>query len=58
MRKLKEYALYYDDELIIIGTIKELSKYMGLTEDSTRQLVSPSKQKISRKKIIKIEGEY
>lgn len=40
MRKLKEYALYYDDEFIKIGTIKELAKYMGLTEDSTRQLVS------------------
>lgn len=31
MRKEVMYALYYGDELLTVGTKKELAKYLGVT---------------------------
>ena len=32
MKKIKEYALYKGDELLAIGTIKEIAKNQGVKE--------------------------
>ena len=40
-----EYALYKGDELIIIGTIKEIADYLGIKEDSVRFYNTPSYKK-------------
>lgn len=31
---MKEYALYKDDEFIVIGTLKEIALYLGITYDT------------------------
>ena len=61
MRKPVEYALYKGDELITIGTIKEIAEEMGVQEHTIRFYQSPSykrRGKNNRKVLIKIEGDY
>ena len=35
-RKPKEYALYKGDKFLAMGTVKELAKKMGITENTIR----------------------
>lgn len=31
---MKEYAIYKDDKFIVIGTLKEIALYLGITYDT------------------------
>lgn len=57
MKKLNEYALYYGDEFKMLGTVKEIAEYMGVTIKTVRGMQAPSKQKKSKRIIVKIEEE-
>lgn len=35
-RIAKEYACYRGDEFLVIGTLQEIAKYLGITYDSLR----------------------
>lgn len=59
-RKPVEYALYKGDELIMVGTIKEIAEEMGVQEHTIRFYQSPSykrRGKNNRKVLIKIEED-
>lgn len=51
---MKEYALYNDDEFIIIGTIKEIADELGVKEQIIKRLSYPSIQKRSKRVLIEV----
>lgn len=60
----KEYALYKGEELLIIGTIKEIAKYLGVTEKTVFFYQTPSYLKRNSKSrfgnykvLVKLEGD-
>lgn len=44
-KKIKEYALYKDDELLALGTIKEIANELKILEQTVRTYMTPSYQK-------------
>lgn len=44
-RKLKEYALYKNEELLITGTCREIADYLGYSIANTLILATPSYKK-------------
>ena len=44
-RLWKDYALYRGDDLLMVGTIEELAKYMEVTVKSARFITYPSYHK-------------
>lgn len=44
-RPLKEYALYKGDKFLGVGTVKELAKQMGTTEQAIRYYHTPAYKK-------------
>lgn len=57
---MKEYALYKGDELIAIGTIKELAKMQGVKEETIRYYTSKVYRKRTTEegyRVIKLEEE-
>lgn len=49
--KLKEYAIYRDEDLIYIGTAKECAEFLGIKERSFRYLTTPRyKRRLDRAK--------
>lgn len=60
MRKPREYALYKGDEFIDLGTIKEMSKRLGMAQNTLRFYSSPTQSKRIKSNgyiVIRIEGE-
>ena len=55
---MNEYALYKGDELLAMGTVREIAKQLGIREKTIRFYGSPSQEKRSSNKarrLIKIE---
>ena len=55
---MKEYALYRDDEFLLIGTLKEISEYLGVTYETIKSYKARCKTNPGRYKYIFIEVEY
>lgn len=55
---MKEYAVYRDDEFLLIGTLSEIAKYLGITYDSVRSYKARSNTKSRKCPYIFIEVEY
>lgn len=60
----KEYALYKGEELLIIGTIKEIAKNLGVTEKTVLYYQTPAHLKRNSKSrfgnykvLVKLEGD-
>lgn len=48
-RKIKEYALYKDDDLLALGTIGEIAKELKILEQTVRTYMTPSYQKRTKR---------
>lgn len=60
MRKRKIYALYHGDEFKIVGTIKELAEYLGVSERTIKFYSTPTYKKRVKDNayiVIKVEEE-
>ena len=56
----KMYALYHGDEILAIGTIKELAKYLGVRERTIKFYSTPTYKKRVKDNaylVIRIEGD-
>lgn len=55
----KMYALYHGDNILTIGTIKELAKYLGVKERTIRFYSTPTYKERNKKGylVIKIEED-
>lgn len=51
------YALYRGDEILAIGTIKELSKYLNVKENTIKFYLSPTYKKRAKNGYIVIRIE-
>ena len=54
----KEYALYRDDEFLLIGTLKEIAKYLGVSYSSVKSYKARYNHGSKRYNYIFIEVEY
>ncbi len=45
MKKSKVYAMYKDDELLGIGTVKELAEILNVKVETIRFYITPTYQK-------------
>lgn len=60
---VKEYALYKGEELLSMGTIREIAKDMGVKEKTILYYQTPTwekrckKENSKRRVLIKIEGD-
>ena len=45
---MKEYAVYKDDEFLLIGTLEEIAKYLGLGYNTVRTYKSKKTHYIYR----------
>lgn len=61
-KRLTEYALYAGDEMLQIGTVKEIAEAEGMKELSVRYLMTPSYKKrckgSGRRELFKLEEDY
>lgn len=55
---MKEYAVYKDDEFLLIGTLKEIANYLGVSYDSVRTYKAKFNTKSGYSPYIFIEVEY
>lgn len=55
---MKEYALYKDDEFIVIGTLKEIAVYLGVSYASVKSYKARFNHGNNRHHYIFIEVEY
>jgi hypothetical protein len=58
---MKYYALYKGDELLTVGTKKELAKYLNVSENTIRFYASPTYQRRNKKGngylVVKVEDD-
>lgn len=45
MSKLKDYALYKGDELLFVGTAKEIAEHFNISERTVRHYNTPTYRK-------------
>ena len=60
MSKVNYYALYKDDELLTVGTYKELADYLNVSERTVKFYTTPTyKRRVDKSKyeVVKIEDE-
>lgn len=61
MQKKVEYALYKGEDIIAIGTKKEIAEQLGIKEDTVRFYGTPTWKKRNKgsnhKILIKLEGD-
>lgn len=61
MSKLAYYALYKGDDILFVGTIKEIAKYLGVKERSVYFYKTPTYQKRNKGNnaylLVKLEDE-
>ena len=55
---MKEYALYRDDEFLLIGTLKEIAAYLGVSYSSVKSYKARYNHGSKRHHYIFIEVEY
>lgn len=55
---MKEYAVYKDDEFLLIGTLTEIAKYLGVSYDSVRSYKARFNTGSRKCPYIFIEVEY
>lgn len=60
MKKDKMYALYHGDEILTIGTAKELANYLGVNERTIKFYSTPTHKKRIKNSsylVVKIEED-
>lgn len=55
---MKEYAVYRDDEFLLIGTLKEIAAYLGVSYESVKSYKARYNHGSKRYNYIFIEVEY
>ena len=55
---MKEYAVYRDDEFLLIGTLSEIAKYLGISYGSVKSYKARSNTRSRKCPYIFIEVEY